>query len=146
MLITYPALFYYENGGFIVHFPDFKHSATQGNDIEDTLVMASDWLGVNCADIIENGRTLPIATPLNELSLENNNPFKDDKDFNFEYIAEKSFTSLVYVDVNNFLRSDELIKKTLSIPSWANDLGVNHSINFSQLLTGAIVSEVTERR
>lgn len=145
MLITYPALFYYEDKGFFVHFPDFDNSATQGESVEEALKMASEWLGINCADIIENGGKLPIATPLNELSLEGNDPFKDDKEFDYNYIKDKSFMSLVYVDINNFLRADEPVKKTLSIPSWANDLGIKHGINFSQLLTGAIVNETIDR-
>lgn len=145
MLITYPALFYYESDGFFVYFPDFEHSATQGGNVEDALKMASEWLGIKCADAIENGRKLPISTPLNELSLEEINPFEDDEEFDYNYDKEKSFVSLVYVDVNNFLRTDEPVKKTLSIPSWANELGVKHGINFSQLLTGAIINETIDR-
>jgi len=145
MLITYPALFYYEDEGFFVHFPDFKNSATQGESVEEALKMASEWLGINCADVIEGGEKLPIATQLNSLSLEGNDPFKEDEEFNYVYDKDKSFMSLVYVDINDFLRTNELVKKTLSIPSWANELGIKHGINFSQLLTGAIINETIDR-
>ena len=145
MLITYPALFYHEGKGFFVHFPDFKNSATQGKSVEEALKMASEWLGMNCADIIENGGKLPTATQLNELSLEGDDPFKKDEEFDYAYDKERSFMSLVYVDINDFLRTDELVKKTLSIPTWANELGIKYGINFSQLLTGAIVNETIDR-
>jgi len=145
MLITYPALFYYEDKGFFVHFPDFKNSATLGESVEDALKMASKWLGMNCADNIESGEKLPTASRLSALSLEGNDPFKEDEEFNCTYDKDKSFISLVYVDINDFLGTNEPVKKTLSIPSWANELGIKHGINFSQLLTGAIVRETINR-
>ena len=50
MLVTYPALFYFDdtdgaNAPYFVTFPDFEHSATQGENMADAMAMASDWLG-----------------------------------------------------------------------------------------------------
>ena len=52
MLVSYPALFYYDTEGsevvpFFITFPDFTNSATQGESISDAIAMASDWLGMN---------------------------------------------------------------------------------------------------
>lgn len=47
MLMTYPALFYFdpdESVPYFVHFPDFPNSATQGKTISDAMMMASDYL------------------------------------------------------------------------------------------------------
>ncbi|XZR23566.1 type II toxin-antitoxin system HicB family antitoxin, partial [Streptococcus canis] len=47
--------------------------------------MASEWLGINLADYIENGRDIPKPSDINSLSLVDNNPFREDKDFRLTY-------------------------------------------------------------
>ena len=146
MLVTYPALFYYDdtdgaNAPYFVTFPDFEHSATQGEDMADAIAMASDWLGINLADYIENGREIPTPTPINALSLASNNPFQDDEDIELVYDPSKSFISMVMVDVAEYLGSQEPVKKTLTIPRWADTLGRDLGLNFSQTLTDAIADK-----
>ncbi len=146
MLVTYPALFYYDDtdgasAPYFVTFPDFEHSATQGEDMADAMAMASEWLGINLADYIENGRDIPVPTAINTLSLVDNNPFRDDKDIELVYDPSKSFISMVVVDVAEYLGSQEPIKKTLTIPRWADTLGRDLGLNFSQTLTDAIADK-----
>ena len=146
MLVTYPALFYYDdtdgaNAPYFVTFPDFEHSATQGEDMADAMAMARDWLGINLADYIENGREIPTPTPINALSLASNNPFQDDEDIDLVYDPSKSFISMVMVDVAEYLGSQEPVKKTLTIPRWADTLGRDLGLNFSQTLTDAIADK-----
>lgn len=146
MLVTYPALFYYDdtdgaNAPYFVTFPDFEHSATQGEDMADAMAMASDWLGINLADYIENGREIPNPTPINALSLASNNPFQDDEDIDLVYDPSKSFISMVMVDIAEYLGSQEPVKKTLTIPRWADTLGRDLGLNFSQTLTDAIADK-----
>lgn len=145
MLVTYPALFYYDDADdtsapYFVHFPDFSDmSGTQGKDISDALEMASEWLGMNTADCIENDIDLPKPSDINSLSLVEHNPFKDDKDIELKFDTKKSFVSMVCVDVNKYLGNQEPVKKTLTIPRWADKLGRELGLNFSQTLTEAIV-------
>ena len=146
MLVTYPALFYYDdtdgaNAPYFVTFPDFEHSATQGEDMADAMAMASDWLGINLADYIENGRDIPTPTTINALSLANNNLFRDDEDIELVYDPSKSFVAMVMVDVAEYLGSQEPVKKTLAIPRWADTLGRDLGLNFSQTLTDAIADK-----
>ncbi|AGL48239.1 TPA: type II toxin-antitoxin system HicB family antitoxin [Streptococcus suis] len=146
MLVTYPALFYYDDtdgasAPYFVTFPDFEHSATQGEDMANAMAMASDWLGIHLADYIENGRDIPTPTPINTLSLADNNPFHDDEDIELIYDPSKSFISMVMVDVAEYLGSQEPIKKTLTIPRWADTLGRELGLNFSQTLTDAIADK-----
>ncbi|OTO77403.1 type II toxin-antitoxin system HicB family antitoxin, partial [Enterococcus sp. 12E11_DIV0728] len=106
MLVSYPALFYFENSegydpGFSVFFPDFPNTGgTSGSTISEALEMASDYLGILLSDDIEQERELPKPSLISSLSLEENDPFKDDSDFNFEYDFEKSFVSMVSVDLS----------------------------------------------
>lgn len=147
MLVSYPALFYFENSegydpGFSVFFPDFPNTGgTSGSTISEALEMASDYLGILLSDDIEQERELPKPSLISSLSLEENDPFKDDSDFNFEYDFEKSFASMVSVDLSQYLGNNDPIKKTLTIPKWADKLGKDLHLNFSKTLTDAIVSK-----
>ena len=103
--------------------------------------MASDYLGLALSDYLEDGERLPKSSNINELSIEDDFPFKDDPEMKDYYVLNKSFVSMVVVDLREYLDSSTLIKKTLSIPKWANDIAVKYNINFSQLLTNAIAEE-----
>ncbi|MDT2597356.1 type II toxin-antitoxin system HicB family antitoxin [Enterococcus dongliensis] len=150
MLVSYPALFYFENSegyepGFSVFFPDFPNmGGTSGSTVSEALEMASDYLGILLADDIEEERESPKPSLISSLSLEKNNPFKDDTDFTFEYDSEKSFVSMVSVDLSKYLGSNDPVKKTLTIPKWADRLGKDLNLNFSKTLTDAIVSKKWE--
>lgn len=142
MLVYYPAIFYYspEEKGYYVYIPDIEGVGTQGDSIDEALLMASDYLGIMASSIIENGDSLPKKSAISELSIKGNFPFRDDPEFDGYYDYSKSFISLVYVDLKDYLGSQELVKKTLSIPKWSNDLGNKLNLNFSKLLTEAIVN------
>ncbi|HGF8314862.1 type II toxin-antitoxin system HicB family antitoxin [Enterococcus faecium] len=147
MLVSYPALFYFEvsegyESGFSVFFPDFPDVAgTSGSDVSEAIENASDFLGILLADDIEAGRNLSKPSLISSLSLEKNNPFKDDTDFTLEYDSEKSFISMVSVDLEEYLGLDEPTKKTLTIPKWADKMGKELNLNFSKTLTDAIMRE-----
>jgi predicted RNase H-like HicB family nuclease len=144
MLVSYPALFYYdksESVPFFVTFPDFKNSATQGENVSDALAMASDYLGITVADDLQNNRQLPKPTDINSLSLKDLNPYPDE----LNYDEELSFTSMVLVDLSDYLEDDKPVKKTLTIPTWADKLGKELKLNFSKTLTDAIAEKKLEK-
>lgn len=148
MLISYPALFYYdptETVKYFVHFPDFENSATQGDDISDAMFMASDWLGLTVSSLIEDGVDVPKPSAINTLSLQENNPFKNDPDFESTFDLDNSFISMVAVNISDYLGSQEPVKKTLTIPMWADKAGKKMKINFSQTLTDAIAEKASKR-
>lgn len=99
------------------------------------------WLWITVADLIESDGELPQPSDINSLSLIDNDPFKDDEDFVSTYDLDKSFISMVSVDVSEYLGSQEPIKKTLTIPKWADKLGREMGLNFSQTLTDAIADK-----
>ncbi|HCM90497.1 MULTISPECIES: type II toxin-antitoxin system HicB family antitoxin [Vagococcus] len=144
MLISYPAIFYYEDNSssvpFQIYFPDLD-GLTQGINIPDAIAMGSEYLGIRLADDFENKRELPKPSNINELSLTHNAPFQDDDDFNFMFDPEKSFISMVNVNLIEYLGLEEPIKKTLAIPKWADKLGKELHLNFSKTLTEAIIKE-----
>ena len=143
MFVTYPAYFYYSKQDavhFFVTFPDFNLSATQGTDVANAMYMASDWLGINVADLVEHERALPTPSAMGELSLTDNPFFNDDADLRASFDATQSFVSMVGVNIDSYLNQSQPIKKTLTIPKWANDRGKKLHINFSETLTEAIAN------
>lgn len=141
MRITYPALFYYDEVSYYVYFPDFGGAGTQGDSISDAMGMAEDWLGITAADIVQNGVKLPLPTQINKLSLTADSPFKEDPNGDIEFDQEQSFISMVTIEIDNYLTSDKLLKKTLTIPEWADVLGKKMNLNFSQTLVSAIAEK-----
>lgn len=143
MLISYPAFFYYSDSeeGYYIHFPDFENSATQGDSLEEALEMASEYLGILLAHYIEAGEDLPLRSEISTLSLRNQYPFMDSKQMEHYYNFDKSFISMIMVNVSDYLDSGTLIKKTLTIPKWANDLGNRLQLNFSKELTDVIAEK-----
>lgn len=112
----------------------------KGSHIEE-LEMASEYLGLTVADFIDSGKQVPLPTDINTLDLKADEPFKEDNDIQIAYDFDKSFITMVYVDVNSYLGSQPPVKKTLTIPKWADDLGKKHSLNFSKTLEDAILEK-----
>ncbi|HCI0292802.1 TPA: type II toxin-antitoxin system HicB family antitoxin [Enterococcus faecium] len=124
---TYPAIFSpEEGGGYFIEFPDVQGAYTGINedDISYGIAMAQEVLGMVLADYIEHEDLLPEPTPINKISVE-----------------DDSFTTLIRVDVAKYLKDTELVKKTLTIPQWADKLGKRAGINFSVLLTESIADK-----
>ncbi|MGG5359294.1 MULTISPECIES: type II toxin-antitoxin system HicB family antitoxin [unclassified Enterococcus] len=127
---TYPAIFHpEEGGGYFIEFPDIQGAYTGINeeDISYGIAMAQEVLGMVLADYMEHEDSFPKPTPINELTYENH-----------------SFATLIRVDVAKYLKDTELIKKTLTIPKWADKLGKRAGINFSVLLTESIANKASE--
>ncbi len=144
MLVSYPAIFYYDSvdGGYIVNFPDIENSVTQGDNINEAMYMASEYLGMYISELLENGEELPKVSHINNISLEKDFLFNDDEDMKKVYINEKSYKTMIITDVESYLKNRELIRKTVNIPKWVNDLGQRKKINFSKCLTDSIINSV----
>ena len=122
--LFFPAIFEKENEGFSVFFPDIEGCNTEGDTIEDAYMMAVDALGLMYTTYKEN------------LNQEFPSPSKPD-DINIE---KGQTLVLVELDIIAYRRKHEskAVKKTLSIPSWLNDLALEKGINFSNLLQEAL--------
>ena len=143
MLLTYPAIFFKsenEKIPYYITFPDIGGVGTQGEDISDGMAMASDYLGIMLADLLENNQTLPKPSKINNIDLT-----ILAEQMEISYLPEDSFTTLVSVELDEYLSMDEPKKKTLTIPKWADKLGMDLRINFSQTLVEAIVEKAKEK-
>ena len=122
--MLYYAIFEVDNNGSVnVSFPDLQGAYTFGEDMHEALAMAKEvaagWL-INAED---DGEELPVSS-------------------NFKSIEVPEGALLIPIEVDlNFYRQkfdSTPIKKTLTIPSYLNDLGNKAGINFSLTLTEAL--------
>lgn len=121
--MAFPFIFHKEDdGGYFIECPDIDgvYTGIDEDDIAYGMSMAEEVLGMTLADMLEKGEVIPKPSNIKELS------------------CDDGFVTLVMVDVEKYIRDTTLVKKTLNIPKWANDLGVRLGINFSKALTDTI--------
>lgn len=90
---------------------------TQGKDIPDALEMAADCIG-----------SYSLVTKLPK------------SDYVIPKTTKNEIASLVRVNISKYQRENDnhVVKKTLTIPNYLNELGIERKINFSQVLTEAL--------
>ena len=125
MFVVYPFVFKKESPKcYFIESVDIKEAYTGINtdDISFGISMAEEVLGLVLSEYVERGIELPKATPIKNVKIKND-----------EYVT------LIRIDLEKFLKDTSLVKKTLSIPKWANDKGTRLGINFSKVLTESIL-------
>ena len=137
MLRVFPAIFYQEDTGIAVVFPDLNHLATCGDNMHEAMEMAVDCLAGYLFSEKLDGNYIPSPTPIEQLDIY----CEDDTD---EERAIPRFANMVSVDVELYAAKhfNKSVKKTLTIPKWLNDIAISKKINFSKVLQNALVKEL----
>ena len=123
----YPAVFTPEDAGYSVNFPDLKNCFTSGATLEEAMDMANDVLCLTLYDLEQEGAAIPTASAVNAVPH-----------------AGSEFVSLVGCDTIAYRTffDNKAVKKTLSIPSWLNDMAERADINFSGTLQDALKAKL----
>ena len=123
----YPAVFTKEDAGYSVSFPDLKNCFTSGATLEEAMDMANDVLCLTLSDLEQDGAVIPTASAVNAVPH-----------------GENEFVSLVGCDTIAYRKffDNKAVKKTLSIPSWLNDMAERADINFSGTLQDALKAKL----
>ena len=123
----YPAVFTKEDAGYSVNFPDLKNCFTSGETLEEAMEMANDVLCLTLYSLEQDSAEIPAASPVNDVPHD-----------------ENEFVSLVGCDTIAYRRffDNKAVKKTLSIPSWLNDMAERSGINFSGTLQEALKAKL----
>lgn len=121
--MIYYGIFNIADDGINVSFPDLDGAFTGGSDMHEALNMAKDLLAGWLINAEDDGEKFPAPTqPLD--------------------IKVGQGELVIPIEVNlNFYRKkfdSQPVKKTLTIPTYLNDLGNKAGINFSQTLTEAL--------
>ena len=138
MLTVYPACFYEEyEGNYSVIFPDLNHLATCGDTLQQAMEMAVDCLAGYLYTAKHEIESIPAPSQLKDIDIDS------------EYDDYKNaFVKMVAVDVEEYAKKyfEKSVKKTLTIPSWLNDIAVENNINFSQVLQNALKEQLKLNR
>lgn len=137
MLSAYPAIFYKEENGYSVIFPDLNYLATDGETLEQALAMAIDCLAGYLFSAKLDKEKNPAPSDLKDID-----PIRVADELDTE--SGDFFVNLVTVDVDEYAKThfNKSIKKTLSIPEWLNREALAKGINFSQVLQEALVAKL----
>ncbi len=123
---VYPAIFTpEEDGGYSIRFPDVPNCFTGAGNLESAMEMANDVLCLMLYELEQAGAEIPTASTVAQMQ---------------EQAEGNEFISLVACDTLAYRRfyDNKAVKKTLSIPSWLNDMAERAGINFSATLQDAL--------
>lgn len=123
----YPAIFTYEPDQEIaIVFPDLN-CATSGINDDDALLSARELLGCVLNGMEEDNEEIPNPTPLAEITTEPN---------------ERVVLIDVYMPSVRMAHTNKSVNRTVTLPAWLNAAGVEHNINFSQVLQDALKTQL----
>lgn len=127
MKVIYPAVFHKEKDSYWVEFPDLVGCQSFGDGIEDTFDNAREALYAYCITLLEDGNRLPDPSDMQTA---------------IKQAAEEDETCFcTFVDVSLSARNKS-VKKTLTIPSWMNEVAERANINFSAVLQEALMQKL----
>ena len=122
----YPAIFTpEEDGGYSVRFPDVESCYTGSETLVGAMDMAMDVLCMMLYEMEDHQQAIPAASTVAEIQKQAENG---------------EFVSLISCDTIEYRRfyDNKAVKKTLSIPSWLNDMAERAGVNFSSILQEAL--------
>lgn len=101
---------------YLVNIPDLD-GMTEGKSVADAIEMAKDYIG-----------TYSLEDPLPESNIK------------LPQSKGSEIATLVTVNVSEYKRKNDnkVIKKTITIPNYLNELGKENGINFSEVMTNAL--------
>ena len=127
MLKVFPAIFKREEIGYSVSIPDLSGCFSEGDTLDEAIIMIKDAAGLYLYGLEEDREEIPKASIPIDIELEED-----------ECIIMIDIDMLAYRQKHD----SKSIKKTLTIPSWLNYVAEENDINFSQTLQLAIKSQL----
>ena len=130
---VYPSIFTpEESGGYSIRFPDIQNCFTDADDLTEAMANAEDVLCMMLYDLERKGAEIPAASTIENLHLQ---------------LAGNEFVNLIACDTLEYRKfhDSRAVKKTLSIPSWLNEMAEAAGINFSGILQDALKQQLNIR-
>lgn len=123
----YPAIFYYDDDGISIEFPDLPGCCPCATMTDEAIKNAREALGVHLYGMEQDNDIIPEPS--------------DPKDIEIEKGAVLMLVD-VFMPVFREQMSNKVIKKTLTIPYWLNAKAESIGINFSQTLQEALKEKI----
>lgn len=124
---VYPAVFTEEDCGYSIQFPDLENCFTSAETLGEGIKMANDVLCLMLYEMEQSGEPIPAASSIRDIAVKEN-----------EFV---NFISCDTIEYRKFF-DNRAVKKTLSIPSWLNDMAERAGINFSGTLQEALKQQL----
>ena len=130
-------MFFREDNGYSVVFPDLNWLATCGDTENEAMNMAVDCLAGYLYVLEKDGEDAPPASAMKDISLKS-----VVKELGVD--TRDAFVNMVSVDVAEYAKDhfEKSVRKTLTIPAWLNKAAQEKHINFSQTLQEALLAKV----
>lgn len=122
-LLVYPIILHSEKKGYSVEIPDINGGTwTQGESLEDAIMMAQDAIGI----VLEDESTFPDATKLADIK-----------------VKDPDLKTIVSIDMEMYRRNNpKTVRKNVTVPEYLVKLGKEKDINFSATLTEALKTKL----
>ena len=120
--MIYPAIFYKEEDSFWVEFPDLEGCQSFGDTLEEVHENAKEALAGYLVTLLEQGKKVSPPSDMSDIKTPDN-----------------AFASLVDADL---IKKSQAVKKTLTIPSWLNEIAESNHVNFSKVLQEALMQKL----
>ena len=120
---VYPAVFTEEDCGYSINFPDLENCFTSAETLGEGIRMANDVLCLTLYEMEQAGQPIPAPSSIRDIR-----------------VNDHEFVNLIACDTVEYRKffDNRAVKKTLSIPSWLNDMAEKAGMNFSQVLQEAL--------
>lgn len=124
---VYPAVFTEEDLGYSVNFPDLPNCFTSGQTLGEAIEMANDVLCLTLYEMEQAGESIPEPSGIRDIP-----------------VKEKEFANFIPCDTLEYRKffDSKAVKKTLTVPSWLNDMAERAGINFSATLQAALKQQL----
>ena len=124
---VYPAVFTEEDSGYSINFPDLPNCFTSGETLGEAIEMAGDVLCLTLYEMEKAGTAIPAPSDLRDVP-----------------VGNKEFVNFIPCDTVEYRRffDNRAVKKTLTVPSWLNDMAERAGINFSATLQSALKQQL----
>lgn len=128
MKLTYPACFYPDAekaGAYAVVVPDLPGCVSGGSTLAEAILMGTDAASGWVLDELEDGKTVPPASPLESITPE-----------------PGGFVNMLVLDMDSYAEKygEKAVRKNLTIPAWLNTFAEKNHINFSQVLQDSLTA------
>lgn len=127
MVVSYPAVMHKEKDVYWMEFPDLPGCQTYGDTLNQTMEAAMEALTGYLLVLLEEKEKIPVASDIRSIQVESD-----------------AFTTLVVCNMDQY-KNCKAVKKTLTIPSWMNDIAIEKGINFSKVLQEALMNRIQVR-
>lgn len=131
MKLIYPAIFtpFDDGNGYTVEVPDLPGCVTEGDSMIEAIDMAQDAASGWILGELEEGNSYPAASDHTAITA-----------------PEGSFVNLIVLDMDAYAEKygSKVVRKNITIPAWLNTYGEKNNINFSKVLTDALMGKATE--